>query len=284
MMADRISVKKTYKLYVGGKFPRSESGQTLTFEDKKGRAVAAYCKGSRKDFRDAVLAAAAGLKAWKKATPYLRGQVLYRAAEMLEGRSAQFVEELQQQGFGRSAARNDVRQAIDRMVYYAGWTDKVGQLFSTVNPVASPHFCFTVPEPTGVIAALIGEDVGLTGIVEASCRLLAGGNSVILCGCPACPLSASSLGEIWHTSDLPGGALNILTGITDSLAETAGSHRAVDGVLGMGLGSGVEKSLQEAAADSLKRLKFIAEPPREGSPYAIQDFLEMKTTWHPVGV
>ena len=283
-MAERISVKKTYKLYIGGKFPRSESGQTLTFSDKKGRAVAAYCRSSRKDFRDAVLAAAAGLKAWRKASPYLRGQILYRAAEMLEGRSAEFVEELQLQGMGRSAARKDVQQAVDRMVYYAGWTDKVGQLFSAVNPVASPHFCFTVPEPTGVIAALAGEGIGLCGIVEASCRLLAGGNAVILCGCQACPLSASSLGEVWHTSDLPAGALNILTGITAELAETAGSHRAVDGILGVGLGGALETSLQQAAADSLKRLTFIAESPQEGSPYAIQDFLEMKTTWHPVGV
>lgn len=283
-MAERISVKKTFKLYVGGKFPRSESGHTLTFKDKKGKAVAAYCKSSRKDFRDAVLAAAAGLKTWKKATPYLRGQILYRAAEMLEGRSSQFVEELQLQGMGKSAARKDVQQAIDRMVYYAGWTDKVWQLFSAVNPVASSHFCFTVPEPTGVIAALVGDGIGLSGIVELSCRLLAGGNAVILCGCPACPLSASSLGEVWHTSDLPGGALNILTGVTDELAETAGSHRAVDGVLGLGLDKSVEYSLQQAAADSLKRLKFLTESPREGSPYAIEDFLEMKTTWHPVGV
>jgi acyl-CoA reductase-like NAD-dependent aldehyde dehydrogenase len=283
-MAERISVKKTYKLYVGGKFPRSESGATLTFEDKKGKAVAAYCKGSRKDFRDAVLAATSGHKVWKKASPYLKGQILYRAAEMLEGRSAQFVEELQLQGMSRSAARKDVQQAVDRMVYYAGWTDKVGQLFSAVNPVASPHFCFTVPESTGVIAALVGDGVGLAGAVEASCRLLAGGNSVILCGCPACPLTVSSLGEIWHTSDLPAGAMNILTGVTDELAETAGSHRAVDGILGLALGPAVEKSVQEAAADSLKRLRFIPASPKEGSPYAIADFLEMKTTWHPVGV
>ena len=203
---------------------------------------------------------------------------------MLEGRSAQFVEELQLQGMGKSAAKKDVQGAIDRMVYYAGWTDKVGQLFSAVNPVASPHFCFTVPEPTGVIAALVGEGIGLTGIVEATCRLLAGGNSVILGGCPACPLSASSLGEIWHTSDLPAGCLNILTGVPTDLAATASSHRAVDGVLGMALGSEVEKSIQEAAADSLKRLKFMEEVPKEGSPYAIEDFLEMKTTWHPVGL
>jgi acyl-CoA reductase-like NAD-dependent aldehyde dehydrogenase len=283
-MAERISVNKTYKLFVGGKFPRSESGQTLTFENPKGEPVAAYCKGSRKDFRDAVLAATAGLKAWKKATPYLRGQILYRAAEMLEARSAQFVEELQLQGATRSAARKDLRQAVDRIVYYAGWTDKVGQVFSSVNPVASPHFCFTVPEPTGVIAALLGPGVNLTGMMEASCRLLAGGNSVILCGCPAYPLSASSLGEIWHTSDLPAGALNILTGVTDELAATAGSHRAVDGILGVGLAHETEASLQAAGSDSVKRLKFANLLPKEGSPYAIGDFLEMKTTWHPVGI
>ncbi len=283
-MAERIPVKKTYKLYIGGKFPRSESGQTLSFEDRKGNPVAAYCKASRKDFRDAVVAAAAGLKAWKAATPYLRGQILYRAAEMLEGRSGQFVEELQLQGLGRSAARREVQAAVDCLVYYAGWTDKVTQLFSAVNPVASSHFCFTVPEPTGVIAAVMGEGVGLAGSVEAACRLLAGGNAVILAGCPACPLSVSSLGEVWHTSDLPGGALNILTGIAGDLAATAGSHRAVDGVLGFALTPEVEKSIQEAASDSLKRLRFEDGRKGRGSPYAIADFLEMKTTWHPVGV
>lgn len=283
-MMDRILVKKTYKMYVGGKFPRSESGQTENFLDKKGKVVASYCKGSRKDFRDAVLAAASGLKAWRSATAYLRGQILYRAAEMLEGRTAQFVEELQLQGLGKSAAKKEVQHSVDRMVYYAGWTDKVGQLFSSVNPVASPHFCFTVPEPTGVIAALMGGGVGLTGMVEASCRLLAGGNSVILAAGTGFPLSASSLGEVWHTSDLPGGCLNILTGPVGDLAPTIASHRAVDGILGLCLDDEVEKSIQEAAADSLKRLKFGKQVPAAGSPYAIQDFLEMKTTWHPVGV
>ena len=283
-MADKLSVKKTYKMYVGGTFPRSESGQTELLADKKGKPVAAYCKASRKDFRDAVLAATAGLKAWKGATPYLRGQILYRAAEMLEGRKAPFAEELQQQGRSRSAAKREVQDCIDRMVYYAGWTDKTGALFSTVNPVATPHFCFTTPEPTGVIAALMGEDTSLLDQVEASCRLLAGGNAAILVSGKAVPLSASSMGEIWHTSDLPGGVLNILTGSAADLAPTVASHRAVDGILGVGLEGKVEKSIQEAASDSLKRLRFIASLPRAGSPYAIQDFLEMKTTWHPVGV
>jgi acyl-CoA reductase-like NAD-dependent aldehyde dehydrogenase len=281
---ERISVKKTYKMYVGGKFPRSESGQTGMFEDRNGKPLAAYCRASRKDFRDAVVAAAAGLKAWRGATAYLKGQILYRAAEMLEGRTAQFVEELQLQGMTKGAARKEVRQAVDRMVYYAGWTDKVGQLFSAVNPVASPHFCFTVPEPTGVVAVLAGEGTRFLAIVEGSCRLLTGGNAVVLVSGTGCPLSASSLGEVWHTSDLPAGCMNILTGSAVELAPTAASHRAVDGVLGLGLGIEVEKSIQQAAGDSLKRLKFERDAASSGSPYAIQDFLEMKTTWHPVGV
>lgn len=283
-MAERISVKKTYKLYIGGKFPRSESGQTLQAVDKKGAAVAAYCKASRKDFREAVVAAAPGLKAWKKATPYLRGQILYRAAEMLEGRSAQFVEELQLQGASKGVARKEVQATIDRLVYYAGWTDKVGPLFSSVNPVASPHFCFTVPECTGIVAVLAGRGVGLLGIVDACSRLLAGGNAVILAGCESVPLSASSLGEIWHTSDLPGGCVNILTGSAEALADTVATHRAVDGIIGLNLSSELEKSIQEKAADSLTRVKFEHASTDEGSPYAVQEFMEMKTTWHSVGI
>jgi acyl-CoA reductase-like NAD-dependent aldehyde dehydrogenase len=283
-MGDRILIKKTYKMYVGGKFPRSESGQTFMVEDRKGQPVAACCKASRKDFRDAVLAAAAGLKAWKGATGYLKGQILYRAAEMLEGRTAQFVEELQLQGVSKAAARKDVHGAVDRLVYYAGWTDKVGQLFSAVNPVASPHFCFTTPEPTGVIAILMGEKASLTAMTEACCRVLAGGNAGILVSGTELPITASTMGEIWQTSDLPAGALNILTGPVDELAAVVASHRAVDGILGMGLSKDLEKSIQEAGADSLKRLSFAEANPKSGSPYAIRDFLEMKTTWHPVGV
>ncbi|NDV62727.1 aldehyde dehydrogenase [Puniceicoccales bacterium CK1056] len=283
-MAERISVKKTYKLYVGGKFPRSESGATLAVKDRKGNVIASCCKASRKDFRDAVLAAASGAKAWKKATPYLRGQILYRAAEMLEGRSAQFVEELQLQGLSKSAARKEVQSSIDRLIYYAGWTDKAVQLFSSVNPVASPHFCFTVPEPTGVIAILLGEGVGFSELTEAVGRVLAGGNSAILVSGNTIPLTASTMGEVWQTSDLPAGVLNILTGPVSDLSSTVSSHRSVDGILGVGLEAELEKSIQEAASDSLKRLRFEAAGIPEGSPYAIQDFLEMKTTWHPVGV
>jgi len=282
-MSERISVNKTYKLYIGGKFPRSESGQVVPYKDRKGRTVASYCRTSRKDFREAVIAAASGLASWRKASPYLRGQILYRAAEMLEGRTAQFVEELHCQGIGKSTARKEVQNAVDSMVYYAGWTDKVGQLFSSVNPVASQHFCFTVPEPTGVIAVLAGEGAGFSVIVDAICRLLAGGNVVLLAGCPDCPLSASSLAEVWHTSDLPAGCVNVLTGDAGELSQVAASHRAVDGVLAIGLSGEMEKFIQGLAADSLKRLKFVSSKPVAGSPYAILDFMEMKTTWHPVG-
>jgi acyl-CoA reductase-like NAD-dependent aldehyde dehydrogenase len=283
-MAERILVKKTYKLYIGGKFPRSESGATLAVEDRKGKTIASYCKASRKDFRDAVLAADSGAKAWKAATAYLRGQILYRAAEMLEGREAQFVEELQLHGLGKSAAKKEVQAAVDRLVYYAGWTDKVGQLFSSVNPVASPHFCFTVPEPTGVVAILLGEGTGFVDMAEAVGRVLSGGNSAILVSGNKYPLAALTMGEVWQTSDLPAGVLNILTAPVSELVPTVSSHRAVDGILGVGLDKEIEKSIQEAAADSLKRLRFEESKIVEGSPYGIADFLEMKTTWHPVGV
>lgn len=282
-MGERLLVKKTYKMYLGGKFVRSESGQVAAFADRKGRPVAAFNRASRKDFREAVLAAGAGLQAWSGATGYLRGQILYRAAEMLEGRSSQFVEELQLQGSGKAAARKDVQAAVDRLVHYAGWADKIGQIFSAVNPVASPHFCFTCPEPTGIVAVLAGSGAGLTGLVEGACRVLAGGNAGILLAGDLCPLTACTLGEVWHTSDLPAGALNILTGPLEGLVPTVASHRGVDGILGLGLDPVMEKEIQEAAADSLKRLRFVPALPGSGSPYAVRDFLEMKTTWHPVG-
>lgn len=283
-MVDRIAVKKTYKLYINGAFPRSESGQVAPCKNRKGQHVASYCRASRKDLRDAVTACQGGLVKWKAATPYLRGQILYRAAEMLEDRSSQFVEELQLQDLTRAAARKEVVKAVDRLVHYAGWTDKVGSLFSTVNPVASPHFCFTVPEPTGVVAILLGPQTGFAAMVDSVARILAGGNAAILLAGTHLPLSASTLGEIWHTSDLPGGTLNILTGPLNDLSPVAASHRAIDGILGLQLEDEREKSIQETASDSLKRLRFIHEEPSTGSPYAIRDFLEMKTTWHPVGI
>ena len=283
-MAERITVKKTYKLYVGGKFPRSESGQVVSFADRKGRPVAAYSKASRKDFRDAVLAAGAGQGKWSGATAYLRGQILYRAAEMLEGREAQFAEELQIQGVAKAASKRAVAAGIDRLVHYAGWTDKGGQLFSAVNPVASAHFCFTVPEPFGVVAILLGEGSTFLDMVEAGASVLAGGNAAILFSGPSLPLTASTLGEIWQTSDLPAGAMNILTGPLEEVVPHVASHRAVDGVLGVGLSAAMVKDIQEAGSDSLKRLRFIDKAAAAGSPYAIKDFLEFKTTWHPVGI
>lgn len=281
-MAERISVKKTYKMYVGGKFPRSESGQTFAVLDRKGASLAACAKASKKDFRDAVLAAASGLRAWDKATGYLKGQILYRAAEMLQGREAQFVEELQAQGMGRAAARREVAASIDRLVYHAGWTDKIGQVYSTVNPVATPHFCFTTPEPTGIVAILLDGQAGLLAMIEASCRVLAGGNSGILLSGKQYPMTASSLGEIWQTSDLPAGALNILTGPLDELIPTVAGHRHVDGILCAGLEGESCRLIQETAADSLKRLAFVDSLSGPGSPEGIRNFLEMKTTWHPV--
>jgi len=283
-MGERILVKKTYKLYVGGKFPRSESGQTFRVTDRKGEVMAACAKASKKDFRDAVLAAASGLSAWEKASGYLKGQILYRAAEMLQGREAQFVEELQAQGLGRASARREVAESIDRLVYYAGWTDKVGQLYSTVNPVATPHFCFTTPEPSGIIAILLDGEAGLLAMMEASCRILAGGNAAILMSGERFPMTASTLGEIWHTSDLPAGAMNILTGPLPDVLPTVAGHRHVDGILGVGLDEEACRLVQVAASDSLKRLRFEDSLNGPGTPEGIRDFLEMKTTWHPVAL
>jgi acyl-CoA reductase-like NAD-dependent aldehyde dehydrogenase len=280
-MAQRLTVNKTYKLFIGGKFPRSESGHTAMVMSKNGRPLAAYCKASRKDLRDAVALASGGQAKWSSQSPYLRGQILYRAAEMLEGGAAQVASALQWHGMSPLPARRAVEAAVDTLVHFAGWTDKFQQLSSSVNPVASPHFVFTVPEPCGVVAQ-IHADRDFEGLVSGMARLLCGGNACISIVGERLAIAASILGEIWHTSDLPAGAMAILTGEVRELAMAAATHRAVDGILGQSLDPEVEKQVQEAAADTVKRLSFQSGG-RTDPLEAVLAFQDLKTTWHPVG-
>jgi acyl-CoA reductase-like NAD-dependent aldehyde dehydrogenase len=284
----RVPVAKTYKLYIDGKFPRSESGRYYALNAPDGKQVLAnVCRGSRKDFRDAVVAARTALGAWSSASAYLRGQILYRAAEMLEGRSEQFVAELVLQGIARRDAQAEVTAAIDRLVYYAGWADKYQQVFSAVNPVSSSHFNFSVLEPTGVVAIVAPEASGLLGMVSNIAPAVAGGNTCVVLASQSLPLSAVSFAEVLQAGDFPGGVINVLTGFKDELVEQFASHMDVNAVVYCGNEPAVMRKVQELAADNIKRVitRTIADwsDAAAQSPYFISDTQETKTTWHPIG-
>ena len=284
----RLGVLKTYKLYINGKFPRTESGHYYKAVSPNGEALANMCRGSRKDFRDAVRAARAAQASWASASAYLRGQVLYRVAEMLEGRAGQFASELVQQGADPSEARTEVTAAIDRLVYYAGWADKYQQVFSSVNPVASSHFNFSILEPTGVVSILAPQDTSLIGLVTAIAPALVGGNAVIVHPSQARPLCAITFAEVLHTSDVPPGVVNIITGLRDDLVEHFASHMDVNACVYCGDDAEELRRVRTAAIDNVKRV--VHHSRKDGlsedaqSPYFILDTQEVKTTWHPIGV
>ena len=263
-MSERIPVRKTYKLFIGGAFPRSESGRTYEAE---GQNVA---RASRKDVRDAVQAARGALPTWAGMTAYNRGQVLYRVAEMVEARAAEFAE--------LCTGRAEVEAVIDRIVWYAGWTDKLAQVLGGSNPVSGPYFNFTVPEPTGVVGIVAPDEPPLLGLVSRLAPVLAGGNVAVAVASEPHPTVAIELAEALATSDVPGGTVNILTGYAAELAPWLASHMDVN-ALDL---PGVDADLERAAADSVKRVHHA----RAGiqSPYEIAAFLELKTVWHPVGV
>jgi acyl-CoA reductase-like NAD-dependent aldehyde dehydrogenase len=262
----RLPVAKTYKLYIGGAFPRSESGRTYETE---GANVA---RASRKDARDAVRAARAAFPKWAGLTAYNRGQVLYRVAEMMEGRRAQFVE------LADDAA--EVDDAIDTWVWYAGWADKLAQVLGSSNPVAGPYFNFTVPEPTGVVAVLAPEEPPLAGLVRRLAPPLVGGNAVVLVASERRPLAAVTLAEVLATSDLPGGAVNVLTGRKAELATVLASHMDVN-ALDLAGGEGDVAELERLAAENVKR---VVQNGDGQSPWHAAAYLELKTVWHPIGV
>ncbi len=283
-MTKRLTVPKTYKLFVGGKFPRSESGRTYEVVSAKGDFLANAALASRKDARDAVSAAVGAVKGWSGATAYNRGQVLYRVAEILEGRRAQFVDEIvQQAGVTSAVAGAEVDEAIDRWVWYAGWCDKFAQVTGAANPVAGPYFDISVPEPTGVVGIVAPQDTALLGIVSAIAPALVAGNSVVVIASERYPLSAISLAEVLATSDVPGGVVNVLTGSPAEIAPWLASHPDVRALDLVGAGDIDWVDLQIAAAETLTRVY----PPERGPDAAapslerITSFTEVKTVWHP---
>ncbi|MGB5246987.1 MAG: aldehyde dehydrogenase family protein [Woeseia sp.] len=285
--AKRIPVAKTYKIYIGGKFPRTESGRFYELNDKKGKLLANVCRSSRKDFRNAVVAARAAESGWSAASAYLRGQILYRIAEMLEGRRIQFLSELKLQGQTAAAAEKEVDAAIDRLIYYAGWADKYQQIFSSVNPVASSHFNFSVLEATGVVAILAPEDSGLLGLVSVVAPCIVGGNTCVVLASESLPLSAVSFAEVLHASDVPGGVVNILTGHKAELSGQFASHMDVNAIVFCDGDRSAARDVQQQAAENLKRVVDRRDhnwlKDSAASPYLIADTMETKTTWHPIG-
>ena len=283
-MSKRLTVPKTYKLFIGGAFPRSESGRTFEVVSPSGDFLANAAKGSRKDARDAVVAARGAFGGWSGATAYNRGQVLYRVAEVLEGRRAQFVDEIvAQQGVTAAAAGAQVDEAIDTWVWYAGWCDKYAQVTGNANPVAGPYFNISVPEPTGVVAIVAPQDSALLGLTRVLAPALVAGSTVVVIASEAFPLSAISLAEVLVTSDVPGGVVNVLTGSPAEIAPWLASHDDVNALDLTGAGALEWVDLQIAAAQTLKRI--IA--PESGADAAaprlerITALTETKTVWHP---
>ena len=280
-MSKRLTVPKTYKLAIGGAFPRSESGRTYEVRTPKGAFLANAAKGSRKDARDAVVAARSAVKGWSGATAYNRGQVLYRVAEVLEGRRAQFIDEIAaQEGVSSAAAASQVDEAIDLWVWYAGWCDKYSQVAGSGNPVSGPYFNISVPEPTGVVAIVAPQGSSLLGLVEVVAPALVAGNTVVVIADQKHPLSAISLGEVLATSDVPGGVVNILTGSAAEITPWLASHADVNALDLTGAGALEWVDLEIAAAETLKRVTR-PEPGLPGrSLDRILSFVETKTVWH----
>ncbi len=282
----RLEVLKTYKIYIGGQFPRTESGRYYIASNSNGEQLANVSLSSRKDFRDAVVAARNAFKGWSGRAAFNRGQILYRIAEMLEGRKAQFSEELIKQDVSKAQAQKEVTVSIDRLIYYAGWCDKYQQLFGTVNPVASSHFNFSVPEPTGVVAAIVPQNNSLIGLVSVIAPVIAGGNTCIALASEAKPLCAVSFAEVINSSDVPGGVVNILTGKPSELFSHFASHMDVNAVIYCSGDALIQKEMQQKAAGNVKRVLIYKDvnwlSEKGQSPYYILDTQEIKTTWHPI--
>ena len=282
----RVTIAKTYKLYVGGAFPRSESGRTYQVLDHRGRFAANAAQGSRKDARDAVSAARKGFGSWSRATAYNRGQVIYRIAEMLEGRRAQFVDLLTSvEGVTPQRATTSVDSAIDRLVHFAGWTDKLAAVYGGANPVAGPFFSFSTPEPTGVVAAVAPPQDSLLGLVSVIAPIITSGNAVVVVASTGRPLPAVTLAEVLATSDLPGGVVNVLTGDPAEIMPHLAAHGDVNGLDLTGADDELRASLAEAAAGTVKRV-FVPSGTDFGQPPGtarMRAFLETKTVWHPTG-
>lgn len=290
---NRAPILKTYKLFIGGKFPRSESGHYYQIQKPKTKIpLANVSRASRKDLRDAVRVAREALPSWQAKTAYNRGQILYRMAEVLESRKAEFIDEIQQMtARPRPKAEKEVLTAIDRLVWYAGWSDKYQQILGSVNPVAAPYFNFTLPEPQGVVGILAAEELPLIPLVSKIAPALVAGNTVVAIASEKFPLCAVTFAEVIATSDVPAGVINILTGVKKELIGHLAKHMDVNAVNYTGSDPATLKLLQEEGAANVKRIIAHPEPVGEAwlseksqSPYWINSFVEMKTTWHPVGV
>jgi acyl-CoA reductase-like NAD-dependent aldehyde dehydrogenase len=287
----RVDVRKTYKLYIGGQFPRSESGHSYVVDDAKGRFVANAALASRKDARDAVLAARAAFGGWSGKTAYNRAQILYRVAEIMEDRRPQFVESVRQsEGLTPTQAGKVLDLSIDRLVWYAGWADKITQVTGNANPVAGPFFNLSTPEPTGVVAVVAPQQSSLLGLVSVVAPVVVTGNTAVVLSSYARPLPAVTFSEVLATSDVPGGVVNILTGRLANTAPTLASHMDVNAIDLTGFAGDTEqaRALEEAAAENLKR---VLRPPATEPDWTLEPgiermttFLETKTVWHPIGV
>jgi acyl-CoA reductase-like NAD-dependent aldehyde dehydrogenase len=286
---NRLDVKKTYKLFIGGKFPRSESGRYLPANSATGGHLDNCAHASRKDFRDAVVAARAAFGGRSKATAYNRGQILYRAAEMLQHRAGELINEIARAtGVSAAKAKREVALAIDRLVHFAGWTDKFSQVFGSVNPVASPHFNFTTPEPTGVVTVLAPDEPSLLALVSLVAPVILSGNTAVVVASEKFPLPAATFAEILATSDLPGGVVNILTGKRAELVPHIATHMDVNAIVDGAGDSEISAKLQAGTAINLKRYSNHAPADWFSAtvedPYWILDTVEFKTAWHPIGV
>lgn len=284
----RLDVLKTYKLYIDGKFPRTESGRYFKLTDKDGKIIASICRSSRKDFRDAVVSARKAQADWAKRSAYNRGQILYRIAETLEGRKVQFMLNIVQAGATEQEAIAEVNTAIDRLVYYAGWADKYQQLFSSVNPTEGSYFNFSYPEPTGVVSAFAPEQFGLLGLVSVLAPVIIGGNACIILAAQNHSATAIDLAEVIHASDVPAGVINILTGFRNELISHFSSHMDVNAVIYAAYDSAEIKTIQTNSALNVKRAMLWNQynwmESSSQHPYLIMDLQEIKTTWHPVGI
>jgi acyl-CoA reductase-like NAD-dependent aldehyde dehydrogenase len=284
----RLDINKTYKLYIGGKFPRTESGRYFAVNNSKGNLIANMCLASRKDFRNAVVVARKAQPSWSGMTALNKGQILYRIGEMLEGRREQFIAELVLQGESIKSAKSEVDASIDRLVYYAGWSDKYQQFFSTVNPVSSSHFNFSNLEPVGVVSIIAPEKKALLGLVSMIAPAIVGGNTIIVLASESKPLTAISLAEVLNSSDVPGGVVNILTGKKDELFSHMASHMDVNSIIYCGNDEKQIKSISELASNNIKRTIFYKNDDLTNdfyeSPYAIEKTQELKTTWHPTDI
>lgn len=281
----RLEILKTFKIYIGGQFPRTESGRYYTPLDKKGKPLANICLSSRKDVRNAVVAARKAFGSWSERSAFNRGQILYRIAEMLEGRKVQFIDELIQQGLTKANAEKEVDLSIDRIVYYAGWCDKFNQVLSSVNPVSSAHFNFSTSEPMGVVGIIAEQTSSLIGLVSMLMPALCGGNTAVVLSSEKLPLCSVTFAEVLNSSDVPGGVVNILTGSISEMAPTLASHMDVNALITAQLDDSLKKNLSVAAVDNLKRnYEFTADwnkSDAQGLHY-ISDLQEIKTTWHPI--